>query len=125
MCKRFISDQNTQHRHTHQITDRNERWPGQGKKNDEEVKRERRVKVRRVQGEKLHEGRREEKESGKPAEREEEEWGGEAAQQRQEGGEKKATDERAGERRSEKQGRSGGQGCGQSHVRKLPLRQRW
>ncbi len=40
----------TQHRHTHQITDRDDCRPGQSEKNDEEVKRERGVKVRRVQG---------------------------------------------------------------------------
>ena len=81
----FITYQpeNTQHRHTHQITDRNERWPGQGKKNDEEVKRERGVKVRRVQGGEGREGRREGKESRKQAESEEEEGGGETEQQRQ------------------------------------------
>jgi hypothetical protein len=98
------------------------------------VKRERRVKVRRVQalqGRKQQEGRREgtpsRKESGKleQAEREEEEWGEEAEQQRQEGGGEKAMDERAGERRSDQQGRSEGKGCCRRHVCKLPQRQRW
>jgi hypothetical protein len=65
----------------------------QSEKNDEELKSERGVKVRRVQGGKRQEGRREGKESGKQAEREEEEGGGEAEQQRQEGGGEKATDE--------------------------------
>jgi hypothetical protein len=118
----------TQHRHTHQITDQDDCRPGQprqSEKNDEEVKRERGVKVRRVQGGKRQEGRREGKESRKQEESEEEEEGGEAEQQRQEGGGEKAKDERAGERRSDKQGRSGGQGCCQRHVRKLPQRQRW
>jgi hypothetical protein len=50
------------------------------------VKRERGVKVRRVQEGKRQEGSREGKESGKQAESEEEEEGGEAEQQRQEGG---------------------------------------
>jgi hypothetical protein len=75
------------------------------------VKRERGVKVRRVQGGKGQEGRREGKESRKQAKSEEEEGGGEAEQQRQEGGGEKAKDERADERRSDKQGRYGGQGC--------------
>jgi hypothetical protein len=39
----------TQHRHTHQITDQDDCRPGQSEKNDEEVKGERGVKVRRVQ----------------------------------------------------------------------------
>jgi hypothetical protein len=115
----------TQHRHTHQITDQDECRPGQSEKNDEEVKGERGVKVKRVQGGKGQEERREGKESWKQAESEEEEEGGEIEQQRQEGGGEKANDERAGERRSDRQGRSGGQGCGRRHVHKLPQRQQW
>jgi hypothetical protein len=65
----------TQHRHTHQITYQDDCRPGQSEKNDEEVKRERGVKVRTVQGGKRQEGRREGKESGKQAESEEEEGG--------------------------------------------------
>jgi hypothetical protein len=115
----------TQHRHTHQITDQDDCRPGQREKNDEEVKWERDVKVRRVLGGKRQEGKLEGKESRKQAKSEEEEEGEEVEQQRQEGGGEKAKDERAGERRSDKQGRSGGQGCGRKNVRKLPQRQRW
>ena len=46
----------TQHRHTHQITDQDDCRPGQSEKNDEEVKGERGVKVRMVQGGKGQEG---------------------------------------------------------------------
>jgi hypothetical protein len=92
----------TQHRHTHQITDQDDGRLEQSEKKDEEVKRERGVKVRRVRGGKRHEGRREGKESRKQVgSEEEEEEGGEAEQQRQEGGGGKAKDERAGERRSD------------------------
>jgi hypothetical protein len=65
------------------------------------------------------------RDAGKQTEREKEEGGGEAELQRQEGGGGKATDERDGERRSDKQGRSGGQGCCTGQVRKLPQRQLW
>jgi hypothetical protein len=40
----------TQQRHTHQITDQDDCRPGQSEKNDKEVKGERGVKLRRVQG---------------------------------------------------------------------------
>jgi hypothetical protein len=120
--KQFITNQNTKQAHTKSQITQDCCRPGQSEKNDEEVKGERGVKVRSVQGGKGQEGRREGKESWKQAESEEEEEGGETEQQRQdsEGGGEKAKDEKAGERRSDRQGRSGGQGCGQRHIHKLP-----